>query len=158
MNAMLFLVFQLGKDRYAIESRQVIEVLPLLNLKQILRAPAGVAGIFDYHGTAVPLIDLAELAFGKPSRKWMSTRIILVKYDRHPGETHPLGLVAEQATETLRRNKEDFTDAGLAVCDTPYLGNVTTDAGGLVQRIEVQNLLSEDLRNRLFSERIGSAQ
>ena len=154
---MLFLVFQLGKDRYAIDSRQVIEVLPLVNLKEIPRAPAGVAGVFDYHGTAVPLIDLAELALGKPSRKWMSTRIILVRYDGHPGETHPLGLVAEQATETLRRNEEDFTDAGLAVSDTPYLGNVTTDAGGLVQRIEVQNLLSEDLRNRLFRERIGSA-
>jgi chemotaxis-related protein WspB len=154
---MLFLVFQLGKDRYAIESRQVIEVLPLVNLKQIPRAPAGVAGMFDYHGTAVPLIDLTELALGKPSRKWMSTRIILVRYDGHSGETHPLGLMAEQATETLRRNEADFTDAGLAVSDTPYLGNVTTDAGGLVQRIEIQNLLSEDLRDRLFRERIGSA-
>ena len=154
---MLFLVFQLGKDRYAIEAHQIIEILHLVNLKQIPRAPAGVAGVFDYHGSSVPLIDLAELALGKPSRQWMSTRIILVKYDGHPGETHRLGLVAEQATETLRRNEEDFTDAGLAVSDTPYLGNITTDPGGIVQRIEVQNLLSEDLRNRLFRERIGSA-
>ena len=77
---MLFLVFQLGKDRYAIEAHQVIEVLPLVNVKQIPQAPAGVAGVFDYHGTSVPLIDLAELALGKPSRRWMSTRIILVKY------------------------------------------------------------------------------
>jgi chemotaxis-related protein WspB len=153
---MLFLVFRLGNDRYAIEARHVIEVLPLVNVKQIPRAPAGVAGMVDYHGASVPLIDLSELALGKPSRKWMSTRIILVKYGVEPDESHALGLVAEQATETLRRNEEDFKDAGLAVSDTPYLGNVTTDTGGIVQRIEIQNLLSEGLRSRLFCERIGS--
>jgi len=153
---MLFLVFHLGTDRYAIEAHQVIEVLHLAHLKQLPQAPSGVAGVFDYHGASVPLIDLAELALGKPSRRWMSTRIILVKYGAKPSETHMLGLLAEQATETLRRNEDDFSDAGLAVSDTPYLGNVTTDAGGIVQRIEVQNLLSESVRDQLFRERIGS--
>jgi len=153
---MLFLVFQLGKDRYAIEARQVIEILHLVNVKQIPLAPAGVAGVFDYHGASVPLIDLAEMVLGSHSRQWMSTRIILVKYGGEPGETHVLGLLAEHATETLRRNEEDFTDAGLAVTDTPYLGNVTTDVEGIVQRIEIQNLLSEGVRNQLFRERIGS--
>ena len=153
---MLFLVFQLGTDRYAIEAHQVIEVLHLVNLKQIPQAPSGVAGMFDYHGTSVPLIDLAELAMSKSSRRWMSTRIILVKYGSPPGETHMLGLLAEQATETLRRSQEDFSDAGLAVTDTPYLGNVTTDARGIVQRIEIPNLLSTSIRNLLFPERIGA--
>ena len=80
----------------------------------------------------------------------------ILKYGGEPGETHVLGLLAEQATETLRRNQEHFTDAGLAVTDTPYLGNVTTDTGGIVQRIEIRNLLSESVRNQLFCERIGS--
>ncbi len=154
---MLFLVFQLAKDRYAIEARQVIEVLPLVNVKQIPGAPPGVAGIFNYHGASVPLIDLADLALGTPSRKWMSTRIIVVNYGVESGQTHPLGLVVEQATETLRRNEEDFSDAGLAVSDTPFLGNVTTDTGGIVQRIEIQRLLSDELRGQLFREEIGSA-
>jgi len=63
---MLFLVFQLGPDRYAIEAAQVVEVLPLVNSKHIPRAPLGVAGVFDYHGTPVPLIDFTELAQGTP--------------------------------------------------------------------------------------------
>ena len=153
---MLFLVFQLGKDRYALEAHGVIEVLHLVNLKQIPQAPPGLAGVFDYHGTSVPLIDLAGLALGQPSRRWMSTRIILVKYGRSPAETHMLGLLAEQATGILRRNEEDFSDAGLAVSDTPYLGNVTTDASGIVQRIEISNLLAESVRSLLFPERMGS--
>ena len=153
---MLILVFQLGKDRYAIEAHQVIEVLHLVNLKQVPQAPAGVAGVFDYHGASVPLIDLAELALGTPSRRWMSTRIILVKYEGSPAETHMLGLLAEQATGTLRRNEADFSDAGLAVSDTPYLGNVTTDTSGIVQRIEISSLLSESVRSLLFPEQVGA--
>ena len=80
---MLFLVFQLGKDRYAIEAHQVIEVLHLVNVKQIPQAPAGVAGVFDYHGASVPLIDLAELALGKPSRQ-------MDEHPNHPGEIRRL--------------------------------------------------------------------
>jgi chemotaxis-related protein WspB len=50
---MLFLVFKLGTDRYAIEAAQVVEVLPLVGAKHIPGAPAGVAGILDYHGALV---------------------------------------------------------------------------------------------------------
>jgi chemotaxis-related protein WspB len=45
-----------------------VEVLPLVHAKRIPQSPAGMAGIFDYHGAPVPLIDLAELALGKPSQ------------------------------------------------------------------------------------------
>jgi chemotaxis-related protein WspB len=154
---MLFLVFKLGKDRYAIETSKVVEVLPLVNVKQIPQAQAGVVGIFDYHGTPVPLIDLTELALGKPSRKWMSTRIILVNYYAESGQTHLLGVLAEQATETLRRNEEDFTGAGVTAAGASFLGAVTTDSAGIVQRIEIGNLLSESVRGQLFRERAGAA-
>ena len=155
---MLYLVFQLGKDRYAVDTAQIVEVLPLVNVKQIPQALPGAAGIFDYHGTLVPLIDLADLALGEPSRRWMSTRIILVNYHAESGQTRLLGVLAEQATDTLRRTEEDFADAGLSGADTPYLGPITTDAAGIVQRIEIQNLLSESLRNQLFLEPTASAQ
>ena len=64
---MLFLLFQMGEDRYAIEATQVLEVLPLVNFKRIPGAPSSMAGVFNYHGTPVPLIDLSELALGRPS-------------------------------------------------------------------------------------------
>jgi chemotaxis-related protein WspB len=153
---MLFLVVQLGTDRYALEAAQVVEVLPLVSSKQIPRAPLGVAGVFDYHGAPVPLIDLTELAQGTPSRKWMSTRIVLVNYQDKSGKAHLLGFLAEHATETMRRSEEDFTDSGVTVADAPYLGPVVTDAIGIIQRIGIQNLLSESVGNHLFRERVES--
>jgi chemotaxis-related protein WspB len=153
---MLFLVFQLGPDRYAIEAAQVVEVLPLVNLKHIPRAPLGVAGVLDYHGTPVPLIDFTELAQGTPARKWMSTRIILVNHRDKSGKIHLLGFLAEHATETMHRSEEDFVDSGVTAADAPYLGPVITDAAGIIQRIGIQNLLSDSVGDQLFRERVES--
>ena len=55
---MLFLTFQLGVDRYALDAKRVAEVLPLVDIKQIPHAPAGVAGVFNYRGTPVPVIGI----------------------------------------------------------------------------------------------------
>ncbi len=152
---MLFLVFQLGPDRYAIEAAQVVEVLPLVNSKRIPHVPPAVAGVFDYHGAPVPLIDLTELALGKPSQKWMSTRIILVNYLEKSGKGRLLGFLAERATETVHLREEDFGDSGVGA-EARYLGPVVIDAAGIVQRIEIQNLLSESVGKHLFRERVES--
>jgi chemotaxis-related protein WspB len=153
---MLFLVFQVGPDRYAIEAAQVVEVLPLVNSKHIPRAPLGVAGVFDYHGTPVPLIDFTELAQGTPSRKWLSTRIIVVNYLDKSGRLHLVGFLAEHATETMRRSKQDFANSGVTVDDAAFLGPVITDADGIIQRIGIQNLLADSLGDHLFRERVES--
>ena len=153
---MLFLVFQLGTDRYAIEATQVLEVLPLVHSKHTPHTLPGVAGIFDYHGAPVPLIDLAELALGNPSRRWMSTRIILINYRQGSGEAELLGLLAERATETLRRSEKDFKDSGLAFPGVPYLGPVLIDASEIVQRVEIRRLLSESICSHLNGEPVES--
>jgi chemotaxis-related protein WspB len=153
---MLFLMFQLGTDRYAIDAADVVEVLPLVHAKRIPQSPPGVAGVFDYHGAPVPLIDLAELALGKPSRRWMSTRIILINYRQGSGEAQLLGLLAEHATETLRRPEEDFKDSGLTVPGAAYLGPVLIDASGIVQRIELRKLLSASICSHLYGNPVES--
>ena len=38
---MLFLLFQLGNDRYALDASRVVEVLPLVELKHLPLAPRG---------------------------------------------------------------------------------------------------------------------
>ena len=147
---MLFLLFRLGKDRYALPAREVVEVLPMLEVKQIPQAPPAVRGAFDFRGRPVPLVDLAQLAFGRASRELLSTRIVLVEHDDGHGGMRLLGLLAEQVTETLRRNPEDFRATGVEVPDAPWLGPVASDEGGLVQRIDVAQLLTPELRALLF--------
>ena len=149
---MLLLVFHLGSERFALDTGGVVEVLPLVHFRPLPQAVAGIAGIFNYHGETVPLVDLGALALGIASKSRMSTRIILVDYTPAGGVPHRLGLLAERTTETIRREESDFADTGVAVDGAPYLGPVTRDARGLIQRVEVSRLLSDSVRDVLFRQ------
>jgi chemotaxis-related protein WspB len=152
---MLFFLFRLADDRYALDALQIAEILPLVRVKRLPRAPAGVAGIIDYHGAPVPLIDLSQLALGRPARQRLGTRIILVNYPDPEGTTHLLGLLAERATETMRRDPADFVACGVGNDPAPYLGPVAADAQGLVQWIQVDKLLPLSVRDQLFKQPVA---
>jgi len=144
---MLFLLFQLGQERYALEAGRVVEVVPLLELKRFPQSPPGVAGMFIYHGRPVPALDLCKLTLDRPATEHLSTRIIIVNYSDTPGQDQLVGLIAERATETIRRDRKDFVDAGMRLSTAPFLGPVLTDAKGMVQLIAVQTLLHDNLRS-----------
>ena len=138
---MLFLLFHLDDDSYALDASQVVEILPLVNIKKMLRPPRGVVGTINYHGTFVPVVDLSDLAVGRPSPPRLSTRIILVRCSEDAGQPRLLGLITEKATETMQCASADFVYSGLTNVDAPYLGGIATGPRGLVQRIELSKLL-----------------
>ena len=147
---MLFLLFQLGSERYALQAGRVVEVLPLLCLQRLAQAPAGVAGVFNYRGQPVPAVDLSVLTVGKPSQECLSTRIVIINYPDREGRLHLLGLIAEHATDTLRADTSDFVEHGIKV-GAPYLGPVMAGPKGPIQWLREQRLLSEPVRDSLFS-------
>jgi chemotaxis-related protein WspB len=148
---MLFLLFQIGQDRYALEARRVVEVIPLLGLKKIPQAPRGVAGLFNYRGEAVPALDLSELTTGQPAAEKLSTRIVIIRSEFGARGSRLLGLIAEHATATLRKDPNAFVDPGLTPGSAPYLGPVLLDEHGVIQWVQEQKLLPEPLRQLLFA-------
>ena len=54
---MLLLLFHLGSELYAIESSQVIDIIPTVNLRPLHHVPDYVAGLFNYRGKFIPVID-----------------------------------------------------------------------------------------------------
>lgn len=147
---MLFILFHIGPDRYALEARAVAEVLPLVALKHIPQAPPGVAGLFDYRGAPVPVIDLSAMIVGRAAQPRLSTRILLVHYTAPGGTRHLLGLIAEKATETVSRDPSAFVAPGVNSAATPYLGPVSPDTHGFIQRVEIDQLLPDAMRALLF--------
>jgi len=151
---MLFLTFQLGHDRYALEANRVLEVLPFLCIKRLPQAPPGVAGIFNLRGRPVPALDLNELTFGRAASERLATRIIVVQHTDAAGAKHPLGLIAEHVTQTMRREAKDFLHPGVSLSTAPYLGPVLMDLQGPVQWLHTEHLISEPLRQLFFSEMV----
>jgi chemotaxis-related protein WspB len=144
---MLFLKFRIGNERYALDTTQIVEVLPLIEITPVPQAPAGVAGLIVYRGKFVPVIDLSELALSEAAPSHISTRLILVRY----GE-ELLGLIAEQATDVMRCDAESFSDTGVSSDSAAYLGRATQHEGALVRLIEVRNLLPASVSSTLFRQ------
>jgi chemotaxis-related protein WspB len=149
---MLFLLFQVGQDRYALEASRVVEVVPLLELRRLSQAPIGVAGIFNYRGRPVPAVDLSVFTLGRPASEHLSTRIIVINYPDDTGVNHLLGLVAERATDLLRRDSRSFVDPGLKRELSPRLGPILMDSNGPVQWVHEQRWLPQEVSKLLFSE------
>lgn len=147
---MLFLRFDIGTDRYAIEATHVAEVLPWLAFKRLPAAPQWVAGAFSYRGEPVPVLDLTHLATGEPAPARRSTRLVLVHYPAPGPLARRLGVLVERATDMLRADAEAFRPCGIDTPEARYLGPVLDTDDGMVQWVRIDQLLSPEARTMLF--------
>lgn len=142
------LVFHIGVDRYALPLTVVARVLPAAALKSVPLAPHWVAGLLDLHGTPLPVIDVSRLAGLTPAQVWVDTRIVLVDYRLPDGGSRALGLLAERVTGIDTVDVAALTAPGVA--GAPFLGRVATSSTGMLQLIELEQLLSDEVRALLF--------
>ncbi len=150
---MLLLCFSFGDGRFAMDASEVVEVVSMVRLEPVPRAPDHVAGIMRCHGRTVPVIDLCALAAGRPAKDLLSTRIIIARYPTRDGTVHELGLIAEGVTETMRSDAGDFVRTGVSLGETSDLGNVVYDDEGMIQVVDAAALLPESTKNILFQIR-----
>jgi chemotaxis-related protein WspB len=148
---MKVLIFHIGRDRYGLRLGAIVRVLPLLELKHVPLAPDHVAGLMDFHGVPVPVIDLSRLAGLAPCQDYYDTRIILVDYVAFDGSAHVLGLLAEHVRGVQDLATGALADAGVTAA--PFLGQVAGDADGMLQLIELAQLLPAALCAILFPPR-----
>ncbi len=149
---MLFILFRLGDERYALEAAQVIQVIPRLPLRPQPGTPGFVAGLFNFHGTVVPVLDLRTLTLGAPCPERLSTRIILIDYTLKSGVKKVLGLIAEAVTDAVQMEPPEFAAPGVTAGQAPHLGKIALDDGGMIQCVLPEHLLPAELEKLLFEE------
>ena len=161
MAGTLFLLFKIGDDRYALEASRVVAVLPLLPFKPVPGAPGGIAGVVNYHGAAVPVVDLQAMLLGLGTAPRLSTRLFVIHYRGGKGskgeknvavperQDRPVALMAGMATESIRLNRADFQPAG--VTGASCLGPVIALPRRIVQEIEPEAILTPEVRERLWA-------
>ena len=149
---MLALSFHIDSEHYAVPVTQIVEVLPLTSLKTIPQAPDYIAGLLDYRGDPVPVVDLCALISGNKHHKVLTTRIILINYQQHSNTPRLLGLIAERVTETLQIAEDEFKQSGVTLEQAPYLGPVTKQHEAVVQFIHADALLTEEVHKILYQK------
>jgi chemotaxis-related protein WspB len=157
---MLMLLFYVGNERYAISAKRVVEVVPMVSLKKVYHAPEYVAGLFNYRGQIVPVIDVCHLIQGHPCRLHLSTRIVVINFQNpdaiSPGNSQHnqrlLGLMAERVTETMNKPEIELLPPTITVDASPYLGGIISDEQGMIQYLCVENLLPQSQSSYLLPQ------
>jgi len=137
---MLVLLFYLGNTMYTMKCERVREVAPMVKLKEVPHAPDYFAGLFNYRGVVVPVIDMRRLIQGQPCQMRLSTRIILVDYLKEDNTPYIIGLMAERVTEAVRKSEDAFVSPGLSMHDAPYLGGFVMEDREMIQYIDLDLL------------------
>lgn len=148
---MQLLTFTVAGDSYAIESRRVVEVLPLVPARSIPHTPGYVRGVFTYRGSLVPLVDLGRRLGDVDLEERLSTRVIVVEYlPPGPRRTARLGLVAENVISIVAAARAETSLPALELASAPFLGRILRIDGRTVQVVDVDRLLPADLAAGLF--------
>jgi chemotaxis-related protein WspB len=123
---MLMLLFQAGTRRYALDSQFIVEVLPMASLYPAMGSHSAIAGLLNYHGQLVSVIDLGQLIHAIPSQPNYGTRIIIMRGEaaQIPGfETAPwIGLLADRVVDTRQVTPAMIAPVGIGDSQAPYLG------------------------------------
>ncbi len=149
---MLYLIVRLGNDAYAISTACVRRIVPLARLKSLPSGLTEVSGVLNFHGQAVPVLDLTLLLTGTPSREALGTRIVLADVEIAKSGSRLLGLLVEGAHSVLRLDPAEFRPAGLRPDGCPWLGPIIEHGQTFVQRIDVASLLPDGVIEALLRD------
>jgi chemotaxis-related protein WspB len=148
---MLHLTFWIGSTRFAIDARRVSQVVARVPLRALPKSEPYVAGLLDFRGTVLAVVDLATLLFGTACASSLSTRIVIVRI-KHADREVPLGLVAEQVTELCQADVQMADPPAAEIPEHDCLGRIVRIDGELAQWIEVDRVLPESVRVQIFDQ------
>jgi chemotaxis-related protein WspB len=136
---MLALVFQVGRDRVAVDVRRVRQVVPRVELSPVAGAAPWVAGMFVYRGRVVPVIDLHRLTGAGECPPHLSSRIILLPHRADGGES----LVGLLATQVAEIREVDPEQARPIPGEAGGLGPALPDGRGVLRLLDADRVLAQ---------------
>lgn len=142
--ARLMLLLSAGDDHYALDARDVREVLPAVALARLSGVPEGLAGLMNHHGRMVPVVDLCRLTLGRDCEPRLSTRILMLRH-----RDSLVGLRAERVTEGVWVAPADLTRGEAGFREAVYLRREVGGRTELVCVLSLDRLLPEAIQLRL---------
>ena len=148
---MLVLTFYIGPTRFAIDASRVSQVVPRVPLRALPLSESYVAGLLDFRGTVLVVVDLATRLFGTSCASRLSTRIIIVRI-KHCDREIFIGLIAEQVTELCQTDLPAATHSKPTDSEHECLGRMLRVGDALAQWIEVDQVLPASARLQIFEQ------
>ena len=151
------MLFTVDESRYAMATANIISVIPYVRLDKIPSASAYIAGLLNFHGEPVPVVDLSMLLAHRATNQRLSSRIVIVDTGGNGKEARIIGLLMEKATEAKKIDASEMADSGMTLAESPCLGKVYMDGDGAIQIVSAKDVLAENDVAELFVNKINNS-
>lgn len=141
------LLVTVGGKRFALDAREVVEVLPVVAFRAAGTGPKWLLGLFNLRGALLPLVDLSIIVDGAPTASRLGSRIVVLRLDGDlfEGATRSVGLlVPEVAGLAIRDFRANGAHEGFSFAGAPHLGPTVADEEGTLQLLRCRRLLEGD--------------
>ena len=98
-------IFAIGNEEFGVDISQVREIVRLIPITYLPKAPEFVEGVVNLRGQVVAVIDLAKRLVIPSKPRGENTRIIIVEI-----ENMTMGMVVDSVSEVLRLSSEHIED------------------------------------------------
>jgi len=130
-------VFQVGKEEYAISIQHVISIEKMEGITPIPHLPIYVNGIFKVRGELMPVIDFEQVLYNRPTERTEATKIIVLQTDEIS-----IGIVVTDAKEIISIPQENIKQIGLvAYKNTAYITGIANLESRLITIIDPSRLV-----------------
>lgn len=98
-------IFSIGDEEFGVDISQVREIVRLIPITYLPKAPEFIEGVVNLRGQVVAVIDLAKRLVISAKQRGDNTRIIIVEIE---GLT--MGMIVDSVSEVLRLSSEQIED------------------------------------------------
>lgn len=140
--------FRLGGEEYGVDIAQVQEIIRMVEITHVPRAPHFMEGVINLRGQLIPIIDL-RTRFGMPRiQATKSTRIVVTEIG-----SKRVGIVVDAVSEVLNIPIENVEDAPemIAGVGTEYIQGVGKMNERLIIMLDLTMVMSSEEKQELAS-------
>lgn len=146
-NDLLQLVtFHIGDEEFGVEILKVQEIIRMMGITRVPKAPNFVEGVINLRGKVIPIIDLRK-RFGMSAQEHdKHTRIIVIEINKVI-----VGFVVDSVSEVLRipASTVEPPPAIISGIESEYISGVGKLADRLLILLDLDRLLSKGEQNML---------
>lgn len=135
-------IFKIGEEEFGVEINQVREIVKLVSITRMPKAPAFIEGVVNLRGQIITVIDLSRRLDLPSSGRSEATRIMVVEI----GE-NTVGMIVDSVSEVLRLSESDIEDTPSLIeteVHEKYLRGVGKSEDRLLILLDLNEVLSTD--------------
>ena len=139
-----YLTFRLANEEYGLEILKVREIIGLMSVTPVPRAPDDVRGVINLRGKIIPVVDLRR-KFGMPSTADTEVSCIIVIDVRCGGESTDMGILVDSVSEVLDISGEEIGPAPSfgSSLDTSFILGMAMTNNRVTILLAVEDVLTE---------------